>query len=108
MKTFDLQDKSGLVTSFEVRSTFLSRYAIPGIVASIPGAKVVRKQARFAAALDDFCVFTVDGAMFEVVEPFGDNSRYWINSIPPEPSEQLNQVRAAFEQHRILFGLFAG
>ena len=108
MKTRDLRQESGQLTGFIVSNLLLSRYRVPRIVASIPGARVVRKQRRFARARDDFCEFVVGGKTFLAIEPFGDNDCYWVVAEPPEDSPQLAEVRAAFERHRVLFGAFAG
>jgi len=79
------------------------------IVASIPGARIVRKQKRFAlSAPDDFCEFEMDGKTFFAIEPFGDNDCYWIVTHPSEECFQLSKVRDVFEKHRFFFGLFNG
>ena len=82
----------------------MSRHGVPRIVADIPGAQLVRKQKRFAlSAPDDFCEFVVDGKTFLAIEPFGDNSEFWVVTEPPEECPQIEAVRRAFEAHR-LFG----
>jgi len=71
---------------------------------------LVRKQRPFrVAGPDDFCEFLVDGKTFLVIEPFGDNSQFWVVAEPPEPHcPPLGRVRDAFERYRGWFGLFAG
>jgi len=108
MKTRDLRQESGQLSGFSVSSLLLSRYGVPRIVASIPGARIVRKQKHLARARDDFCEFVVDGKTFLAIEPFGDNDCYWVVAEPPEDSPQLSKVRAAFKRHRVLFGALAG
>ena len=109
MKVHDTRDERGQITGFEVSNALLTRRATSRIVKLIPGAQIVRERAPFSSsAPDDFCEFTVGGKTFHVIEPFGDNSRYWLTSVPPEESEELVQVRAAFQQHRVFFGLFGG
>ena len=108
MRTRDLRQESGELSGFIVSNLFLSRYRVPRIVVSIPGAQVLRKQEHFARARDDFCEFVVEGKTFLAIEPFGDNDCYWVVSEPPEDTPQLSKVRAAFERHRVLFGAFAG
>ena len=109
MKTRDLRQDDGRLIGFIVSNFFLSRLAVPGIVESIAGARIIRKQRAFRlSGPDDFCEFIVDGKTFLAIEPFGDNSEFWIVSEPPEECPQLEAVRKAFSRHRVLFGLFEG
>lgn len=109
MKTRELKSNDGTVTGFSVSHLFICRHDIPKIVSSIPGAKVVRKQRPFRlAGPDDFCEFIVDGKTFLAMEPFGDNSEFWVVTEPPEECPQIARVRQAFAEHRVLFGLYAG
>jgi hypothetical protein len=109
MQTRDLRERDGRLTGFIVGNMFLDRHDISNVVAKIPGAEIGRKQRRFAfVGPDDFCEFVVDGKTFLVIEPFGDNSEYWIVAQPPEESSELAKVREAFSRHRLLFGLLGG
>ena len=104
MKTRDLRNDQGQLTGFIVSNLMLSRHGVPRIVADIPGAELLRKQKRFVLfAPDDFCEFIVDGKTFLAIEPFGDNSEFWVVTEPPEDCPQIEAVRRAFEAHR-LFG----
>ena len=77
--------------------------------ATIPGATIVRKQKRFAlTAPDDFCEFVVGGKTFLAIEPFGDNSEFWVVGDPPEECPQIGVVRSAFEAYRLLGSKDAG
>lgn len=110
MKTKELRDDSGIVTGFSVGSARLTRWGVPRIIRAIQGAQLIRKQNAFRlAGPDDFCEFKVDGKTFRVIEPFGDNSEFWVVAEPPEPQcGPLAKVRGAFENYRGLFGFFAG
>jgi len=110
MKTKELKNDSGIVTGFSVGSTRLTRWGVPKIIRTIPGAQLIRKQSPFRlAGPDDFCEFTLDGKRFLVIEPFGDNSEFWVIAEPPEPQcFPLTKVRGAFENYHGLFGFFAG
>jgi hypothetical protein len=79
----------------------LSRHGVARIVETIGGATVLRKQKRFAIwARDDFCEFVVNGKTFLAIEPFGDNSEFWLVTEPPEECPQMKVVCLAFEKHR--------
>ncbi len=110
MKTKDMHNDDGVLTGFSVSNTFLGRHGVPKVVASIPGAQIVRKQRRFAVrAREDFCEFVVDGKTFLAIEPFGDNTEFWIVAEPPEEGcAPLDRVRTAFAEHRVLFGIYDG
>lgn len=78
-------------------------------MASISGAQILRKQRRFRlSGPDDFCEFVVDGKTFLAIEPFGDNTEFWIVAEPPEECPQIEKVREAFAKHRVLFGMYSG
>ena len=109
MKTRELREKDGRLTGFIVSNVLLGRHGVPKIVASIPGAQIIRKQAPFRLnGRDDFCEFIVDGKTFLAIEPFGDNNQFWVVAEPPEECPQLAKVREAFTKHRVLFGLYGG
>ena len=109
MKTRDLRNDQGQLIGFCVSNLLLSRHVVPKVVKSIQGAQVGRKQKRFApSAQDDFCEFIVDGKTFLAIEPFGDNSEYWIVTEPPEECVQVEKVRHAFSMHRVLGLIYPG
>jgi hypothetical protein len=109
MKTKDLKTDDGILIGLIVNNFLISRHSIPRILKSVVGASIIRSQKRFAfSGTDDFCEFQVGGTTFLAIEPFGDNSEYWIVTEPPEYSEQIEVVRQAFSKKRVLFGLLAG
>jgi len=109
MKTSEIRNDEGRLIGFSVSNVLLSRHRVPKIVTSIPGARIRRKQRRFVlSAPDDFCEFEVEGKTFLAIEPFGDNSCFWLVTEPPEDCPQIAKVRDAFAKHRVLFGLYDG
>jgi hypothetical protein len=100
MKTRDIRNDAGQLTGFSVSNLLLSRHGVPKIVETIDSAKVFRKQRRFApSAPDDFCAFEFDGKTFLAIEPFGDNSEFWIVTESAEECSQIDVVRHAFESY---------
>ena len=102
MKTYDIKDHDGRVFAFEVDNALLGRHAACRIARAIPGAQVVR-QPRFLSWWREevFCEFLVGALKFEMSEPFGDNSRYWIGPAGDDPAdmrptEEIVLIRAAF------------
>jgi hypothetical protein len=50
---------------------------------------------------DEFCEFEIKGQKFVALEPFGDNSRYWIGPKPSKWCEQVAIVRSTFVNHKL-------
>lgn len=100
MHVFDLIDDSGTLLGFEVSNLLLSRRAACKIVRAIDGV-VVTHVSRLFRDTDDFCEFELGSEVFVIMEPFGDNSRYWIGPKTPGPSESLAVVRAGFEKYQL-------
>ena len=97
MEIYDLRDGEGRVFAFQVENTYLGRHGACRVARRIPGARVVRRQRRFAwSNRDDFCEFELGGVTFVIEEPFGDNSRYWVGPVPPEYVPQIAAVRDTF------------
>ena len=96
MKTSDLRDEQGQLTGFSVSNLLLSRHAVARVVGSIQGVEIIRKQKRFVfSARDDFCEFVVDGKTFMAIEPFGDNSEFWVVPGPVAEGKCKSQRSAS-------------
>jgi uncharacterized protein (DUF1499 family) len=97
MNIYDLHDEQNRPFAFEISNLVLGRHGVCRVVESIPGAKVVRKPKFLSWFREStFCEFVVDGEMYEVEEPFGDNSRYWVGPSTPRWLPQTEKVRNAF------------
>jgi hypothetical protein len=93
MKIYDHHNDAGALVSFEIRNIGRSR-ACRFIEQAFPQATVRREQS------EDFCVFDLNGRMFNINEPWGDNSRYLVHEEPPQPSSELQMLRSSFEGYR--------
>ncbi len=99
MKIYEMRNDEGLDTGFEVSNLLLSRNRTCQIVRSIPGAKVLREPKSWSWRSEDaFLEFELGGERFLAIEPFGDNSRYWIVKEPPSQSMHLAAVKQAFRK----------
>ena len=95
MKIFDGLNDAGKLHYFEISNSLVSRGRACDIVASIPGAEIIkRSSSRWAD--DVFCVFRLGDKLIEIWEPFGDNSRFHIGANPPGWCQELAQVREIF------------
>ncbi len=95
MRVHNLKDSEGRVFAFEVSNAIIGRSGACAIVAGIPGVSGVRRRSKGDPA-EDRCYFDLEGQRFLVMEPFGDNSRYWVGPEPPAWCPQVEPVRQAF------------
>lgn len=93
---YDIRDNDGRVVAFEVNNVLDWRLGIIRIVSKIPSARITWRPSLHWFSPEVFCKFEVDGVAFEVWEPFGDNSRYWIGPHPVRWVPQIETVRTAF------------
>lgn len=95
MTVYDLKDEDGRIFAFEIKN--IGRQALYEIVCTIPNAHIIRAPKLLSEFKEDeFCEFEIDGQKFRALEPFGDNSRYWIGPEPPKWCKLVELVREAF------------
>lgn len=100
MKIYPVEDDQGRLHAFEVDHLRLSRAKAAKIVKAIPNVSITREPKRFLSWFreDVFCEFSIDGAVFQVDEPFGDSARYWIGKKGGGGwCEELELVKRAFQ-----------
>lgn len=72
-----------------------------GIVKTIPNAVILRKPKRFLSWFREevFCEFSINNVVFQIDEPYGDNSRYWVGKKEAGGwCQELEQVKEAFQK----------
>jgi hypothetical protein len=74
VKTFPLKRGDGKVFAFEINASGLWTGSLARLLRRIPGVSNVRR----AFDGDSRLAFNVHGEPFIIIEPFGDNSRYWV------------------------------
>ena len=89
MKTYDIIRHDGRLFACEVNNTLLGRRAACEIARRILGAQVVRQPQQWFSwwREDVFCECLLGAARFEIWEPFGDSSRYWIGPAGDDPAD---------------------
>lgn len=99
MRTYPLQ-ASGALHAFEVSNIWLQPRAIARLVRS-QGAEVTFERRLFRSG-DVRLLFRFKGREFQVVEPFGDNSRYWIGPADDStaPAEGISDLHEVFVRYR--------
>lgn len=78
MKIYPVTDAGGKVCAIEVDVAYIGFRTLADIIQSVSGVTDVYVRKHFSRSGDTRVKFRVHGREFVVVEPFGDNSRYWI------------------------------
>jgi hypothetical protein len=99
MRVRDMRNDAGVLTGFEVRNLLLSRARAARLAAGVTGARVTRWPGTLLFGEEAFAAFEVDGVPFLIIEPFGDNDRFWIVAETPSDGARplIARVRATFE-----------
>lgn len=111
MQTYPTMDKHGLhPLAFEIENVYVGPRAIGRILEQVNGVSGVRVRRAFSKWEDVHVWFKYMDRDYVVVEPFGDNSRYWIGpKEAPENAPDVGAVENAFKDyrpplHREIFG----
>lgn len=102
LRTYPLKNNSGETYAFEVGNALLSPREIARFVKTGLGAELTAGPQSFLASDDMRLRFRYAGTEFEVVEPYGDNSRYWVGPAGANPSRvaSIDDLHAAFVSYR--------
>lgn len=95
------KEESDFMHAFFIENILLGRDGAVEVVKTIPGATIL-ETPRFLSWFreDIFCKFEVNGVPFEIEEPYGDNSLYWVGKSPEGGAcPELEEVANAFRQH---------
>ncbi len=96
MKIHEGHNNEGQLVYFEVPNTLLPRKAAVNIIREIPNVEILKQDKRD----DIFCIFKLGGIVFEIMEPFGDNSRYHIGEPKARSSQELQMIKEKFAAHK--------
>ena len=93
--------------AFEI-GAWLGRRRTAKVVAAIPGVRMLRWPRLILKRREEvFCEFELMGERFNVWEPFGVNSRFWIGPSNGQRTPALKVVRQAFvNYHHVRFPWF--
>jgi hypothetical protein len=105
MKTYPIFDKEhGPIDAFEIENAYVGVGTVADLLNKIVGVSDVRARKIFSKSGDIRVEFKYQGKDCVVVEPFGDNSRYWIGSQNSEGgTTDLGEVENAFKQYKPSF-----
>jgi hypothetical protein len=103
MRTWELRKNDGRLTGFEISNLLITRSGVIRTLKRIPGVTITKGERYSERRHDDFCHFTLQGAEFAAIEPWGDNSRYLISADDETGFPYVEAVLRVFEA-RSLFG----
>ena len=98
MKVFPYFTEDNRLAAFEISNLLCGREKATRIASSIEGVRILRKPKKLLSWFREevFCEFELEGVRFEILEPFGDNSRFLIGSEQSGAESSLEKVRKAF------------
>lgn len=102
MKTYPIKDKTGRLYAFEIENAYIGLRPLVGTISSVPGVSDIRSRAADERPDDVRVTFRFAGGAFVIVEPFGDNSRYWIGPVEDQaaPSLDIEPIEASLRSYR--------
>jgi hypothetical protein len=102
MRTYPLTEDSGAIIGFQVSNAFLSPREIARLVKSALGASITAGPQGYASSGEMRLRFRYAGTEFEVFEPFGNNSRYWIFPAAEKPVRvpEMDRLHELFRAYR--------
>ena len=104
MKIYAIPENADQPAAFEVSNITLSRTRACRIVEAIPGAQILKRPAAFSWFREPvFCKFELDGQKFEIEEPFGDSSRFWIGPASTGNNQRILKWHPATDKVRHAF-----
>ena len=103
METYKLKTDDGLQFGFAIENFYISSYKIAKVLSEVNGINGVKKRKLFERRPDNEyrLEFEYLGESFLIVEPFGDNSQYWI--IPKDRdrlSKKIGDIEEVFRHYR--------
>ena len=101
MNIYPIENESGQLHAFEIENWKVSRARATSIVKSIPDAVIIREPKKILSWFreDVFCEFSINNTVFQIDEPYGDNSRYWVGKKEAGGwCPELEKVKKAFQE----------
>lgn len=101
MKTYpDENVQPDSAVGFEIDNIYVSLRTVARILRDINGVTEVKKRRLFSKWEEIHIWFKYLNHECVVIEPFGDNSRYWIGPKSREERFDISNVEVAFRQYQ--------
>ena len=79
MRTYPVFNKDGVRSPvFQIENVYAGTATVARLLASVEGVTDVKQRQMFSKSRDILVEFKYLGRPYIVLEPWGDNSRYWI------------------------------
>lgn len=106
MRTHPNYSEDGELMSFEISTLVAASRALPRILAAVEGVTEIARPRGGGPHRDVRCEFLLEGIEFQIIEPFGDNSRYLVGPKDPNrrASELVRRLERAFSEHHSMLG----
>ena len=112
MDTYSIIDpkKGARPFAFEIENAYVSRRTVARLLGKLEGVTNVGFGGRFGSSNDVRVEFKYRNHDYIVLEPFGDNSRYWVGpKNSTESAGDIGDLENVFKQyqpplHRMLLG----
>ncbi|WP_157006583.1 hypothetical protein [Luteibacter yeojuensis] len=97
MEIFPFLTAEAGAPAFKIENVYISRRAIGRIPRTVQGITDVKLRGRFGSTDDVRVEFKYHGRVYIVLEPYGDNSEYWIcRENPGEGWHDITELSNAF------------
>lgn len=90
----------GSAVGFEIDNVYVSLATVARILKGVSGVTEVKKRKLFSKWEEVHIRFRYHNHRCVVVEPFGDNSRYWIGPNDPKEKFDISGVAGAFRRYQ--------
>jgi len=101
MKTYPLLDESEFKVGFEIENVYIGLGNIVKLISTIDKVKNVKRRRIFDFKKENHLEFDYCGDRFIVLEPFGDNSRYWIGpKEKPNKGIDISDIEKVFKSYQ--------
>lgn len=78
MQTYPIKDDTGTTFALEIENAYVRPRRLTELLRRVDGVSSLCLRRPFTGAGDVRATFQYRGRPFVILEPFGDNSRYWV------------------------------
>jgi hypothetical protein len=101
MQTYPIRDKQEHAFAFEIENVYATPRAIGNLLRQVNEVSDVRVRKLFSKWEDIHVWFKFGETEYIVLEPFGDNSRYWIGpQVVGENPLNISDIENVFKSYR--------
>lgn len=99
MRTYPIKDESGCLFALEVDVVSSSVRDLVKVIATAEGVTEANAGRPSSNERDVRATFRYQGDEFAVVEPFGDNSRYWIGPVSGSLKRDVSPIEKQLKSY---------